>query len=731
MVSPSPLADRLRRIAVLAVCLVASGVAHAQTYQFAPQYVPQGSPHNAGYSENVDFADVDGDGDWDALFGDGGDFGNQQNRLWINQGGAQAGTLGVFVDVTATQLPVVLDASRDVDFVDVDEDGDPDLFISNTSQITNQSNRWWINMGGLQGGTPGFFSDETKTRWKHLGVNNGSTSSSIAPSVVLASGGYIDWSCDSALADLDGDGFRDVMQSTYGMLSLGHVPARIFLNDGQGGFEEFNPSGFQLGGTDIADGDPALWAQGLQQHQTPDATGQYADVATVGMAVDLGDVDGDLDIDILHGEKFELPRFFRNLSVELGGALAFRDVSSAVFPPNWSSGSGKYEQVFGDLDEDGDLDIYGMNWVNFCDVVLENDGAGVFSSVPVTSSCPRESESDLVDFDNDGDLDVFLTKLSGQERIQENTGTPGTYAYAPAVNALPSDTSRSWGADACDVDADGDYDLMVANDQGQANDLLLNGSGVHDAFAPRIPLVEQATDRAASSAPTVVRAHVYDNAEDYLTGYAAVALEYAVDGGAFLSVPMRWSGAQVFRGELPGQLVGAITYRVVASDPHGNTGQSTTLGFLASPCDGGPQVRCQAKTNSCGLLPAIAFSGAPSAAASSGFVISTSGARVAKSGLVLYGPNGPASLPFQGGTLCVAPQGLRRSVVVASVGGTPGACDAQFQLDWNAFAAGAAGGNPAAFLSNVGQRVDLQWWGRDTLANGSLLSDALGYEVCP
>ena len=44
--------------------------------------------------------------------------------------------------------------------------------------------------------------------------------------------------------------------------------------------------------------------------------------------------------------------------------LGFRDVSNAVFPPNWSSGPGKYEQVFGDLDQDDHLDIYGMNWAD-------------------------------------------------------------------------------------------------------------------------------------------------------------------------------------------------------------------------------------------------------------------------------------------------------------------------------------------------------------------------------
>ncbi len=709
-----------------------SGIASAQGFQFAPQRIPQGAPFNNSYTENVDFADVDLDGDFDAIFADGGDFGNDQNRLWINMGGAQGGALGVFEDRTATQLPVVIDASRDVDFVDVDEDGDFDVFTSNTSQISNQTNRWWINMGGAQGGTAGFFSDQTSTRYRNLGVNNASTSSSIAPSVVLAAGGYIDWSCDSAFADLDNDGFRDLFQSTYGSLSGGNVPARIFLNDGSGLFEEFNPSGFQLSGTDIANGNPALWAQGLQQHQTLDASGQFADVATVGMSANFGDIDGDFDIDLLHGEKYELPRIFRNLLVEQGGALALRDVSNAVFAPNWSSGSGKYQQVFGDLDNDGDLDIYGMNWVNFCDVVLTNDGTGAFTATSVANSCARESESDLIDYDHDGDLDVFMTRLGGQERMQTNTGSAGGYVFGTMAGVLPVDSTRSWASDGCDVDADGDVDIMVCNDQNEANALLDNTSGVADTFAPRIPRLEQAPARAASTFPTVVRAHVLDNAEDYLTAFDQVRLEYSLNGGSFVSTSMRWSGAQVFRGEIPGLLVGQVAYRVVASDEQGNTGLSATLAFAATPCDGAPFVYCAAKLNSCGGLPAISFSGAPSATLTSGFLIEASGARAGKQGLLLYGANGASNAPFQGGTLCVAPIGIKRGPASISIGGTPGAfCDALFRIDMNAFASGNAGGNPAPFLNTIGQRVNVQWWGRDSTANGSFLSDAIQYNACP
>ena len=193
------------RVFTLATVLALSAAAQAQIFSNNTSQIPQGSPFNNSATENVDFADVDGDGDYDAVFADGGDFGNDQNRIWINNGS------GTFTDETSTRLPALLDDSRDVDFVDFDHDGDPDIYVSNTSAIANQTNRFVINMGGAQGGTPGFFQDQTATRWINIAVNNGTTFSSIAPGTKLVAGGFIDWSCDCSFADLDNDGDIDLV----------------------------------------------------------------------------------------------------------------------------------------------------------------------------------------------------------------------------------------------------------------------------------------------------------------------------------------------------------------------------------------------------------------------------------------------------------------------------------------------------------------------------------------
>ena len=141
-----------------------------------------------------------------------------------------------------------------------------------------------------------------------------------------------------------------------------------------------------------------------------------------------------------------------------------------------------------------------------------------------------------------------------------------------------------------------------------------------------------------------------------------------------------------------------------------------------------PYAYCTAKTNSLGCTPGIATYGCSSVSASNGFFVLGFQVRNNKSGLLFYGFSGQAGLPFQGGTLCVAPP-IRRTPVV-NAGGNPSPandCSGLFVTDMNAFAHGFLGGNPSPALLVPGQVVNAQWWGRDqgfpapqntTLTNG-------------
>jgi len=146
-----------------------------------------------------------------------------------------------------------------------------------------------------------------------------------------------------------------------------------------------------------------------------------------------------------------------------------------------------------------------------------------------------------------------------------------------------------------------------------------------------------------------------------------------------------------------------------------------------------PTIYCTAKVNALGCLPTIGYTGTPTVGAPSGFVVSGTNVRNNKNGLLFYGTNGQAALPFQGGFLCVQSQ-IRRTPAVNSLG-TPAPandCTGVFSIDMNTFATGGLGGSPSPALSVPGTVVNCQWWGRDPgfpAPNNTTLSDGLEYTL--
>jgi len=223
-----------------------------------------------------------------------------------------------------------------------------------------------------------------------------------------------------------------------------------------------------------------------------------------------------------------------------------------------------------------------------------------------------------------------------------------------------------------------------------------------------------------------VRAQIYDNAPDYITAFNVNALEYSLNGAPFVAAGMRWTGGQVFRGEIPGALVGTLDYRVRSTDGRGNTALSATGSFVA----GAPVAYCTAGTTSHGCNASMSGVGVPSASLAAGFTLTVANVEGTSNGLIFYGISGRTALPWgmSSSYQCVK-QPFQRTPM-QNAGGVATQCDGTYVLDWNAYRAShpTALGNPFS----VGQVVDAQGWFRDPpISKTTSMSNALEFFVQP
>ena len=418
------------------------------------------------------FLDFDNDGDLDIFLIQGHPLGQpvegvpSLDRLYRNDlvDGVMA-----FVDVTEESGLLGDGYGMGVAVGDVDNDGWVDLYTTNFGP-----NRLWRNLGPNSTGQVQFEDITKGSRTEETG-----------------------WSTSATFLDLDRDGWLDLYVTNYVEYS---IAGDVSCQSPSGLPDYCSPNSYH------PTQDRLFRNLGLG----PDGKVLFEDVSvSSGVASERGNglgvvaLDADLDgwLDLYVANDLEPNVLWRN---QMGDGSEFRLVNEALVSGSALNYSGKAEAsmgvVTGDVDEDGDEDLFMTHLNGETNTFYLNDGQGFFEdrtsgvNLAAGSLAGTGFGTAFLDFDNDRLLDVLVVNgavttieelaqlgdpypLHQTNQILRNQGIDGklprfldiTDQAGPAFEV--SEVSR--GASIGDVDNDGDPDILITNNHGPVR-LLVN-----------------------------------------------------------------------------------------------------------------------------------------------------------------------------------------------------------------------------------------------------------------
>lgn len=408
----------------------------------------------------VAIADYDGDGDDDVYVG------TQQtsedwkagrrpnaNALYQNRGD------GTFAEV-AEEAGVALRAwTAGTYFVDYDNDGDKDLFLT-----TWGPNVLYRNEGN------GTFTDVTES----AGV----------------AGPDDAWSASAGFGDLDGDGDLDLYVANYCEYDLWNPPYDGTKVVWKGILTYRGPLGF-IGQADELyrnDGD-GTFTDVTREAGIDDFTNPL-----YGLGVVMADFDDDSDLDIYVANDSCRNYLWRN-----DGDLRFSEVGGVA---GVATNEDAKEQAgmgtdAGDFDGDGRIDLVVTNFSHDWNTLYRNLGNLVFNDHSFMAGFKDSYLSlawgaEFLDYDNDGRLDLFIGNGHIYSEVDDHPQLNVTYRernflYRNAGDGTFDNVTDSAGPGleivegtrsvaAVDIDRDGDLDVAMSNIDAPPN-LLINEGG--------------------------------------------------------------------------------------------------------------------------------------------------------------------------------------------------------------------------------------------------------------